>query len=243
MAEDTIKRMCLIEEVRCSIFLIQEGLISLNQLTGSNDFYHLPLLLLASGFERLLKMIICLGNLEKYGKFPIKNKYFKGIAGHNIEKLLELVMDSVKTWNYSYKYLATKDDIDFIKENSDLKEFIELLSSFGMESRYYNINIILGSTSNKLHNPKKMFDKFCFKIIKRNQNWIDKIQYPQIDETIKEFNKYLTYLIQRLARALCRMFKSGKLGELGKSLTGINSSFLYLSDDDLYNINQDWFKK
>jgi hypothetical protein len=62
MAElSTDQKFALIQETQTSVFLIHEGLLALNRLSGANDFYHGPLGLLAQGFERLMKLIICLG--------------------------------------------------------------------------------------------------------------------------------------------------------------------------------------
>ena len=54
--------------------LLKTGLRELNRMDGSTDFFHLPILLLASGFERMMKTVICCHYLESTGEFPITEK-------------------------------------------------------------------------------------------------------------------------------------------------------------------------
>ena len=61
MNEDTKKFLCLCEELKISRELIKAGFGGLQEIDMSNDFYHLPHQLLASGFERLMKCYYLLG--------------------------------------------------------------------------------------------------------------------------------------------------------------------------------------
>ncbi len=63
MNADTTKFLCLCEELKISRELIKAGFGGLQEIDMSNDFYHLPHQLLASGFERLMKCYISLGSV------------------------------------------------------------------------------------------------------------------------------------------------------------------------------------
>lgn len=51
-------------ETDAVVRLSQAGIEALRRLDGANDFYHLPMQLLAQGFERLLKLTIALAELK-----------------------------------------------------------------------------------------------------------------------------------------------------------------------------------
>ena len=53
MNTDTTKFLCLCEELETSLELIKAGFGSLQEIDMSNDFYHLPHQLMASGFENI----------------------------------------------------------------------------------------------------------------------------------------------------------------------------------------------
>lgn len=64
------QKLAIDQELLNAIRLIQAGFGQLQNLDAANDFYHLPLLTLSSGFERFMKVILCLRILEKTGEFP-----------------------------------------------------------------------------------------------------------------------------------------------------------------------------
>jgi len=239
------KKLALIEEVETAIFFIREGLVSLNRLDGANDFAHLPLFLLSSGFERLLKLIICLDYIQRTGKFPDASSFKKnrndrkGIKIHDIGNLLKWVIDVAKKWKYTERCAATNADMSFLQNDDDLQRVVELLGAYGNNARYYNMNVITGE-KNSTDDPKQTFDSYCTDIFTRQPNWQEKITGEnlgeKLDENILYVNQQITILLQRFARALCRMFTLGKLGQLGSQQTGTISYFLFLKDEDLYEL-------
>jgi len=64
------QKVALALEIKTSVKLLCLGLAELQGIDGANDFYHLPFLLISSGFERLMKCIICLKRLKDTGRFP-----------------------------------------------------------------------------------------------------------------------------------------------------------------------------
>lgn len=64
MPPSVIQNVALNQELLNAVRLIRSGFGQLQNLDGGNDFYHLPLLKLASGFERFMKVILCLRALE-----------------------------------------------------------------------------------------------------------------------------------------------------------------------------------
>jgi hypothetical protein len=239
MHTNDIRHLALIEEVRCAIYLIQEGLLSLNRLDGANDFAHLPIFLFSNGFERLLKMVICLDYLERAGKFPDTPDFRREIKTHNITKLLSSIIEISKNWGYTERCLAAKQDMNFLETDQDLQALVKLLSEYGEASRYYNINLIIGE-KNKREDPIRIFESYCTDVFTRQPDWQQKITCPnpgeKIDANIRYVNKQIIVLLQKFARALCRMFTIGKLGQTGKQLSGIIGVFLFIKDEELGRI-------
>jgi len=236
---EQIRHIALIEETRTAIYLIHEGLISINRLNGANDFAHLPILLLSNGFERLLKIIICLDYMERNGELPMASS-FRPYEHHKLTQLFDKVIQTAEEWNYGKDRKASKDDMVFLEKDVDLKKVIILLEKYADAGRYYNIDIILGKRRSSKDDPLRSFESYCFDVFTRQPDWQKKITGEnlgqKLDGSIRYINQQIIILLQRFARALCRMFTLGKLGKTGKQLIGIIGNFLFLQDEDLGNV-------
>ncbi len=71
-----IQQFAIIRELEISVRLIELGLGEIQNLSMTNDFYFLSFQLLEQGFERFMKMYICIGEYNKNNKFPTEN-FFK----------------------------------------------------------------------------------------------------------------------------------------------------------------------
>jgi len=91
LAPNTSQIIAIDQELLTAVRLIKCGFGQLQQMDGANDFYHLPLLALSSGFERYLKVILCFRHLERTGEFPDSDGLPRGSKGHDLELLLERV--------------------------------------------------------------------------------------------------------------------------------------------------------
>jgi len=122
-ADDQVVRLVsLNEELNTATSHLQRGLAELQSIDGANDFYHLPLLLLATGLKRLCKVVYCLHCLESAGRFPTSRKEFP--AGKNLHDVVELV-SWIATTCYSASYLArpvAQDDLRFLTGDPVLQE-------------------------------------------------------------------------------------------------------------------------
>ena len=142
-----MKELYISYELQNAVNLIRFGLAGIQDEKIFNAFLHLPLLLLSSGYERLLKALICCENHEMNGKFPELND-IKG-PGHRIDKLLEKIYPFFKE-----KYLQKeefKKDYDLITNNSRLKAMIKILSDFASHDRYFFLDIIVENNKMKSH--------------------------------------------------------------------------------------------
>jgi hypothetical protein len=107
------QKLAIGEELRTAIGLIKIGLRELNRIDGANDFYHVPIQLLASGFERFMKCIICFHHLETKGVFPSRNVFPAGKKGHNLVWLLDIIATECFSDSYLSNIPAARADIEF----------------------------------------------------------------------------------------------------------------------------------
>lgn len=86
------RKFCLLDEVETSIKLLKKGMGDLQNISGRNDFYHVPILLLSSGYERLIKCLLCLALMDNknFREQPFKTSERKG---HNLDYLLDRLLD------------------------------------------------------------------------------------------------------------------------------------------------------
>jgi hypothetical protein len=230
----TLQYICLNEEISISIKLLEVGLKELQSLKGGNDFYFLPFQLLSSGYERLMKCIICLDSWEKNGKFPKQ----KELKTHD----LIILKDKIINKFFSLNCEATIADYEFILKDKLLGELLKLLSEFGKYARYYNLDIVTGVETkpmdieseweelkmNILESDSKLWNSFC-----------ENSKNPKID-SIKILRNINSEIIKRIvipleffARSLARQFTLGELGELAMQLSPAVEAFLQIKDSDL----------
>lgn len=230
----TLKKMCLSNEIFISIKLVELGFRELQDLKEGNDFYYLPLQLLSSGFERLMKCIICLDSLEKNGRFPNQKK----LKTHDLLDLMNIILQNC----FSTNCPATKMDYDFIKNNDLFQKLLKLLSEFGKYARYYNLDIVTGVVSEPM-DVESEWKRIEMKILQADKSmceeFLDCSRNPQPDSTEKvrqiylEINRRIILPMERFARALARQFTLGELGKHAKELSGAVHPFLFLTDSDL----------
>ncbi len=87
MSSNIEQTMCMLDELKISHKLIKAGFGALQEIDMTNDFYHLPHLLMASGLERLMKCYISLVHHGQYNSFPKKG--FMKSLGHDLVGLLD----------------------------------------------------------------------------------------------------------------------------------------------------------
>ena len=232
MNADTTKFLCLYEELETSRELIKAGFGSLQEIDMSNDFYHLPHQLMASGFERLMKCYISLVCEGQKGSYPDMG-YMIGL-GHDLEALLEKIC----TEFYGGKTLPfVNEEFKFITTDPILQECLRILSLFGKKGRYYNIDIVAGSSQSPI-NPREEWESLEASI---------KDILPFLDDTESLYRDYyprvhsqLIAKMERLTRAIALQFTIGdhvdQNGRL-RQASGIYTEFRNLRDEVLGTID------
>ncbi len=231
MALTLSQKIAIGEEVRTSIKLIEVGLSQLQEINGANDFYHLPVLSLANGFERLMKTIICFHALCINGNFPNKTPWPRGNKGHDLVYLLNKVTRECFSKEY-LKLPCAKTDIEYLCDDFLFRKIIRILSEFGQRNRYYYLDIVLNKQKST-SSMEQQWKQLEFDILGKNKDWQRKIKEDDIDKYYQEINREIVILLEKFARALTRLFTIGGLGDEAKRYTGYILPFLRLRDDQL----------
>ena len=228
MNADTTKFLCLCEELETSRELIKAGFGSLQEIDMDNTFYHLPHQLMASGFERLMKCYISLVYEGQKGSYP-DEKYMKRL-GHDLKALLKKIC----TEFYGGKTRPfVQEEFEFITTDPILQECIRILSLFGKQGRYYNLDIVAGSSQSPI-NPRVEWESL--------EASIEDIT-PFLDDTESLYRDYyprihsqLIAKMERLTRAIALQFTIGdhvdQNGRL-RQASGIYTEFRSLRDEEL----------
>ncbi len=233
----TLQKVMIGEELLTSIRLLKAGLRELNRISGGNDFFHLPILLLASGFERLMKTIICCHHLSTKGEFPHRDIFQIRTRGHNLIFLLDIITNKCFSDEYIEKTPAAQQDINFLRNNKQLRRMVQILSDFGQSARYYNLNVVLGEKKPG-PSPDDAWQELEMEILKESPTWKEAIQDPKkSNETHRTINLKLTIRCEKFARSLSRLFTIGGLGDEAKRISSYTHDFLFLSDDKLGKTN------
>lgn len=210
------KYFALLSELETSEKLLKLGFGELQNISFTDSFYFLPFQLLSQGFERFMKAYICLGHFHKHQVLP-EPKYIRGL-GHDLEKLLKEIID-----NYYFEYRRPQFELDnaFIRTDSDLKELLFILSEFGKLARYYNFDLITGSTNIGI-NTEESWKKFEEKII--NLEDYEKLTNLNLShEVYQKISTYIITIFERYISALSRQFIFECLGDKAKQISA--SSF------------------
>ena len=201
MNSNETKFVCLLEELKTSCKLIKAGFGSLQEIDMSNDFYHLPHQLMASGLERFMKCYIALVYEGQYCSYP-DMKYMKQF-GHDLETLFKKICTDF----YGGKTRPfVQEEFDFITTDPILQECIRIFSLFGQKGRYYNLDIVAGSLHG-LINPEEEWERLESNIEDRTPflNDFESLRrdyYPRV-------HSQLIAKLERFIRAIALQFTIG----------------------------------
>lgn len=227
------QKLAIDQELFNAIRLIQAGFGQLQNLDAANDFYHLPLLTLSSGFERFMKVILCLRILEKTGEFPGPSEIPSGRPGHDLELLLKKIRENCFLEQYVDKIPAAMEDLEYL-ESDDLLSFLKVLSNFGKSARYHYLDIVLGRQP-QTEAPNIEWEQLETAIITNRPDLMEAIQeIPASDKVYQEVALEVVARLERFARALSRLFTIGGISQEAKRYYGYISKFLNLKDESLW---------
>ena len=195
---------------------------------------HLPMQLLSSGFERLMKCYICLGYFEKNKNYP-DSKYLKNCGGKNGHDLLILKEKIANTFFSTQNNDILVDDLEFLINDEYLFDLLYMLSEFGKYARYYNLDVVT-SAINPSIDVKSLWNEFELKIAKSNEKYAKNLLSIEIGDELNDFiNRTIIIILEKFSRAICRQFTMGQLGKKAKQFSPIYFHFITMDDSELGN--------
>lgn len=224
--EEVHRRVRLTDEVQLSIELLQAGLRELQGIDGSNALFHVPLLLISSGLERLMKSLLCLSVMAKDSRMPIETDIPRT---HDLTQLLDRVLSEC----FDDAYVSTVSgagDWDYLQGDPQFRHVLSTLSAFGQQARYFNLNVVLGRSNGWL-SPEDAWSALEWDVLAPNGGL--EATLGAGDDPFPRVNKELVKAIERTARAMSRLFTLSAVAPEGRVMTGVVSPFLFLPDERL----------
>jgi hypothetical protein len=228
MQNSSLQGFYLTQELEQSILVIEHGLAMLQRNRVDRPKHFVFLTLLSSGLERLMKIILCLHTIETEGRF-LSESEFKDFR-HDLAKLLQSVVDKCFTAKYLKRPVAGKD-LYFIKHEEVLKEMLKVLSDFAKRDRYIFMDGISKPAMNHEW-PDRRWEEIERKVISPDQ-YPTTMDEQRIDASQALANRTLVSCLERLLRALARLFTLAEIGQEGRSKLPLLWNFLMLWDEDI----------
>jgi hypothetical protein len=218
------------EEIEASFNFIKEGIRILNNQKSAVLSNHVPLQLLSSGFERLAKILLLLKEKHITGSHPMiegkKNYFFQFDNGHGINKMIDELISYAETVELMNKISMVVEDLAFIKTDNHFRTFLDIITDFSKQQRYYYIDTIV----KKDRQENNSFSKFKT-LIYSYSDGIDVSSMSYDDEERHNLTSVII-TIEKGVRAISRFFTHGLANE-GRKHYGDFGSFILLKDEEL----------
>ena len=187
---------------------MHRGLGELQAIDYSNDFYFLPLLLLSQGIERFLKSYIIAYRLEREEEIIFEKK----LKTHNLTEILTIIKQEY--FVVGPRFVDIEEE-KYLSENTELEKVLSILSDFGKNGRYYNINNLIG--------PKSVSPILEWEKLERelgdltDEEWF---KPKDVEEMNKYYQKVTTEIIIIIERFLSILSRQNVFGEKSKVFLG-----------------------
>lgn len=136
------QKLALLQEAEIAFHSIETGLgqLTKNIPYAPKPYYFSWFLLLSTGFERLMKIVVCLHEFESTGAFPSR-RFLQNTMRHDLVVLRDEVIRRCYTTAYLGKTFVP-DDLDFLTNNDVLTLILNSLNDFANQDRYMFMNRI-----------------------------------------------------------------------------------------------------
>lgn len=233
-----LKSISANDEIRIALDCINLGISHIAKWDGKGYEYFIPLLLLSTGFERLMKILLCLKYFDEYGSYPSTTDFNQHIGKiHDIETLMTKILEILKN-NPLYGFAPDrKADIGFLENDKDIKWLISLLSDFAKHSRYHNLNVMIDNGKSK-EDPWDSISQFRTQYFIAHFQLQNEVLLQDLTPFYTEVHSHLIGIIQRFTRVLCFCFTQGAFGSTARQVSaGLLDDFMFLKDEQIGDIS------
>ena len=129
---------------------------------------------------------------------------------------------------------ALRCDVRFLNDSEDLNFLLNVVEAFALRERYHDLETATGNEPQaELHGLVSLIQSQFTKKRPEILEAIAASKYPSLSQFHSALLAELTETIQRFARALCRTYTFGLLGEIGLRTGPAVYRFLLQNDGDL----------
>ena len=232
-----LRELALTAEMDLAIHLINEGLAAIRKIPDSSfggPDYHVPILLISSGFERYGKCISCVNYLTDNGTLPQGDdggiRRFNHNIGHIISKLIG---------GYDRNQSPVKSeppDLDFLQNDPADAKFIKILIDFGEGGRYDYLDIILGKRPAIDKIPVVSFETLEDMLVKSDPLLIKLQSDPTKQEVfIQALNTKVVVLIEKMAKNIGKLIRYNS--DAGAQVCILAFTFILTNDSALGRVD------
>jgi len=134
------KQFALVYETGTAVMLLRCGLGHLQKCMHSTAPYHVPLVLLSLGFERLMKIVLCLHTKLSTGAWPA-HAQLSGRWGHKLVVMRDEIIAVLESEDYGENLPNAKLASEL--QDAEARRLLQLLADFAHpEGRYFHLNIV-----------------------------------------------------------------------------------------------------
>jgi hypothetical protein len=114
-----------------------------------------------------------------------------------------------------------------------------LLSRFGQSARYYYLDVVQGCQPTA-EDPEAAWQQLETSIVLSRKDLMKKLEMGDTSGDVGQIVRSIVVSkLERFARALCRLFTIGRIGQEAQRYVGYIGSFLHLRDEQLGQICYD----
>jgi hypothetical protein len=216
-------------ELDDSLAMILLGLEALESRGGRPRSLDAAMQNLAAGLERFMKLTYILASEHVTGSRPSRTEMKR--IGHDLITLLDTLVAMVESAGGYVERPIVIDDLAFMREDDSVRNLVAVLGRFGNAGRYSRLDDMVSVKRRGADGePSRGWEE-----IEQELVW----ERPDLDEIVDSLDLTtpatfeVRRRLQRLTRAITRMWTFGALGEDGPMHFGVLSSFARLRDEDL----------
>jgi hypothetical protein len=155
-------------------------------------------------------------------------KEFKDL-GHNLIDLRDDIVTRCFTLPYLNRQFA-QEDLDYLKNNEAINKMFSMLSDFARGGRYIYLDAISDPT-NVGDAPEMLWEELGKSLVE--PDWGSLLKDDNLEKWDEEINRNCIIHLERLFRALSRLFVWGVLGSKGKVYQAKLREFWAMDDSEL----------
>jgi hypothetical protein len=206
--------------------MLSSGLTALQETEREPDLDSV-LQQLATGSERFLKVTLMEVTRNTTGRRP-RWKEVRTLSHTLLAVLDALTAEARKVAEYTERP-ACRADLEFLDSEIGLRRLLDVLGHFGTRGRYSQIDGLLKGALDPDSDPKTRWRTIETDLLLARPDF----ERIQTSEIVQACSEEIVSRLQRMARAIARMWTLGAVGDEGGQFCGVVGTSLFLRDEDL----------